>query len=253
MTADQYLRRLLDGQALSEAEMKALRSLRERIEGQLARFEGSPRFYYAGSYGKDTIIRANYDLDIVMYWPTTCTHSLAALFEAVGRELKKHWKAVNQKNVAWSLPFEGGFHIDIVPGRAIDPAFRYANLYRSTTGSTLQTSIKAHIDAVRKSGRRELIRVLKLWKVRRRVPVKSFVLEILGIEGAKGTSLTDLGPQVSAALAHIRDGIEVRRIIDPANSNNDLAETMTAQEKKATRDAAAAARAARTWDEIFRR
>ena len=43
------------------------------------------------------------------------------------------------------------------------------------------------------------------------------------------------------------------KIIDPANSNNDLAETMTAQEKKATRDAAAAARAARTWDEIFRR
>src|SRR5262249_21320153 len=87
MTGDQYLRRLLDGQALSEAELKALRSLRERIEGQLARFEGSPRFYYAGSYGKDTIIRANYDLDIVMYWPITCTYSLAALFEAVGREL----------------------------------------------------------------------------------------------------------------------------------------------------------------------
>jgi hypothetical protein len=251
MTNEQYFQGLLAGQALTSSETNALRSLRDKIQGQLATFQGSPRFYYGGSYGKDTIIRASYDLDLVMYWPHDCGYALGDIFSAVATELRKHWKVVQQKNVAWTLPFEGGFHVDVVPGRAIDATFRYANLYRSTAGSSLQTSIKVHIDAVRKSGRRELIRLLKLWKVRRNVPVKSFVLEILGVEGAKGTSMTDLEPQLAAALTHIRDRILTANIVDPANSNNNLGETMTAQEKLATHDAAAAAIAARTWSEVF--
>lgn len=251
MTNEQYLRHLLSGQALTNGETDALRTLRDQIQGQLSNFQGSPRFYYGGSYGKDTIIRASYDLDLVMYWTHDCGFGLADIFNAVGTELRKHWKYVEQKNVAWTLPFEGGFHVDVVPGRAIDSSFKYANLYRSTAGSSLQTSIKVHIDAVRKSGRRELIRLLKLWKVRKGVPVKSFVLEILGVEGAKGTSATELEPQVAAALIHIRDRIQTAKIVDPANSNNNLGDTMTAQEKLASRNAAAAALAARTWNDVF--
>jgi len=251
MTNEQYFQNVLAGQSLTAGDTNALRSLRDQIQAQLSNFQGSPRFYYGGSYGKDTIIRASYDLDLVMYWPHDCGFSLADIFNAVGAELRKHWKVVQQKNVAWALPFEGGFHVDVVPGRAMDSGFKYANLYRSTAGSSLQTSIKVHIDAVRKSGRRELIRLLKLWKVRQNVPVKSFILEILGVEGAKGTSVTNLEPQLAAALAHIRDRILAANIVDPANSNNNLGASMTAQEKLATRNAAAAAIAARTWNEVF--
>lgn len=251
MTNEQYFQNLLAGQALTTSETNALRSWRDQIQGQLSGFQGSPRFYYGGSYGKDTIIRASYDLDLVTYWPHDCGYALADIFNAVGAELRKHWKYVQQKNVAWTLPSEGGFHLDVVPGRAMDSTFKYANLYRSTAGSSLQTSIKVHIDAVRKSGRRELIRLLKLWKVRRNVPVKSFVLEILGVEGAKGTSMVDVEPQIAAALMHIRDRIQTANIVDPANSNNNLGDTMTAQERLATRNAAAAAIVARTWNEVF--
>jgi hypothetical protein len=158
---------------------------------------------------------------------------------------------VRPKNVACRLPFEGGFHIDVVPGRALDGTFRYANLYRSETGRPLQTSIKVHIDAVRKSGRRELIRLLKLWRARHNVPIRSFVLEQLAIAGASGTSLTDLEPQLNAALAYIRDQIGAAQITDPANTNNNLADTMSGQEKAATKAAAVAAIAARTWGDVF--
>jgi hypothetical protein len=251
MSNHAYLSSLLQGQALTDAELLALRTLRDTIEKQLATFEGQPRFYYGGSYGKDTIIKASYDLDIVMYWPHDRTYTLDGIFTAVGTELRKHWKIVQPKNVAWSLPFEGGFHVDVVPGRALDATFRYANLWRSETAQPLQTSIKVHIDHVRKSGRRELIRLLKLWKVRRQVPVKSFVLEIMAVNGATGTSLYDLEPQLNAALAHIRDNILTGRIVDPANTNNDLAATMSAAEKLATYQAAVAAIQARTWGEVF--
>jgi len=104
--------------------------------------------------------------------------------------------------------------------------------------------------AVRKSGRRDLIRLLKLWKVRRGVPLPSFVLEVLGLEGAKSTPPL-LEPQLGAALAYIRDHVSDRSIADPANSNNNLADTMTPLEKATTRGAAAAAVNARTWNEVF--
>jgi hypothetical protein len=247
----QFLSNLLQQQALSETELQALRSLRDKIEGQLRVFEGEPRFYYGGSYGKDTIIRASYDLDVVMYWPHSRTYTLSDIFSSVGTELRKHWQTVQQKNVAWSLPFNGGFHVDVVPGKAIDPTFEYANLWRSETAQPLQTSIKRHISNVRKSGRRDVIRLLKLWKIRKQVPVKSFVLEILAIEGAKGASFEDLGAQLQAALTFTRDNIHSKRIIDPANSNNDLAASMTTTDKVATYHAADAAVRARTWNEVF--
>src|SRR5207248_1544541 len=115
----------------------------------------------------------------------------------------------------------------------------------------LQTSIKVHIDHVRNSGRRELIRLVKLWKVRRQVPVKSFVLEIMAVNGASGVSLFDLEAQLNAALAHIRDYIVTARIIDPANTNNDLGATMTAAEKIMTQSASDAALRATSWGEVF--
>jgi hypothetical protein len=251
MSNQPYFTNLLQTQVLSTTEVQGLQNLRDQIQTQLSAFQGQPRFYYGGSYGKDTIIRASYDLDIVMYWSHDSGYTIDGIFNAVGTELKKHWKYVQQKNVAWSLPFEGGFHVDVVPGRAIDTTFKYANLWRSQTAQTLQTSIKVHIDHVRKSARRDVIRLLKLWKVRRQVPVKSFVLEILAVNGASGTTFAEIEPQLTAALVHIRDNVLTGRIIDPANTNNDLAATMSAAEKFATHSAAAAAIQARTWSEVF--
>lgn len=151
-----------------------------------------------------------------MYWPHDCGYTLENMFTAVRDHLRKHWEYVNPKNVACRLPFQGGFHIDVVPGRALDNTFRYANLYRSEIGKPLQTSIKVHIDNVRKSGRRELIRLLKLWRVRHQVPVRTFVLEQLAIAAASGTSLTDLEPQLTAALKHLRDRIDTAKLLDAA-------------------------------------
>lgn len=251
MTKEQYFQNLLASQRLTETELAALRNLRDKIQGQLSVFEGSPRFYYGGSYGKDTIIRAKYDLDVVMYWPHTTSYTLAAIFGAVGEQLKKHWQNVTAKNVAWTLPFVGDFHIDVVPGRALDGTFKYANLYRSKNGTPLQTSIKVHIDAVRKSGRRDLIRLMKLWKTRHGVDIPSFVLEVLALEGAKGTVQTILEPQLLAAFAYVRGHIHDIKIADPANTNNNLADTMTPVQKIRIKMAAEAVLSARTWNEVF--
>src|SRR5690242_7990940 len=80
---NQYLSNLLVEQTLTKAEVDALRGVRETIEGQLSVLQGSPRFYYGGSFGKRTMIKARYDLDLVMYWPNTATYSIKGIYDAV--------------------------------------------------------------------------------------------------------------------------------------------------------------------------
>jgi hypothetical protein len=67
MSNGNHLAGLLRDQTLSNSELDGLRELREQIERQLSVLAGGPRFYYGGSFGKHTIIKAGYDLDLVMY------------------------------------------------------------------------------------------------------------------------------------------------------------------------------------------
>ncbi len=189
MNVENYLQSLIDQQDLNDFQINTLRNLRAEIESHLLQLQGRPRFYYGGSYGKMTIIREKYDLDIVIYWPQTTQYTIKGIYDGVGNQLKKKWN-VNSKNVSWEIPFQGGFHIDVVPGRALDDSYKEANLYRVDTGTTLKTSIKTHIDTVRNSGCRGAIRLMKLWRERKNVPFKkSFLLEMMTIEGSKGKSL----------------------------------------------------------------
>ena len=233
MTNQEYLRSLLKTQDLTEPELSVLRNLRDTIEQQLRsgllRVE---RVYYAGSYAKKTMIREQYDLDIVIYWGNDCGYTLKDIYNAVGNVLRKNWKLVNPKTVAFELPFQGGFHIDVVPGRAIDNSFKYANLYRSDKDSSLQTSIKVHIDTVRNSGRSDVIRLMKLWRKRKSVPFKkSLALELITIDGCVGKATIDLEGQLLAAFRHIRDNIMTIRLVDPANTNNILSEEISIIDK----------------------
>jgi hypothetical protein len=253
--AGQYLAGLLAQQDLSDAELHGLRVLRDQIQGQLAAgLNGNPRFYYAGSYGKKTMVRARYDLDIVVYWPNSATYTIKDIYDAAGQVLRRHWSNVNPKTVSWELPFGSGFHIDIVPGRALDPQYLTANLYRTDTGTTLKTSLKRHIDTVRNSNRRDAIRLMKLWRERLAVPFKkSFLLEMMTIAGCSGAPFGDLGAQVQAALSYIRDNILRCNVIDPANSNNSLSDDLDYSARKAiySAAAAAAAAAASNWGPVF--
>lgn len=65
------------------------------------------RVYYAGSFGKGTMIRESYDLDLVIYWSQNAQFTLKNIYPGVGNALKKHWIYVNSTNVGWELQFKG--------------------------------------------------------------------------------------------------------------------------------------------------
>src|SRR5262245_1552045 len=136
------------------------------------------------------MIQVAYDLDIVVYFPHTDTTPLRDIYATVYRGLRDAALIVEPKTVALRLPYQNGFHIDVVPGRAQDSSFRYATLYKNPNG-TLQTSLKVHIDAVRREGIREMVRFAKLWRARKGLPWTTFALEITVVRALEGQPIAD--------------------------------------------------------------
>jgi Second Messenger Oligonucleotide or Dinucleotide Synthetase domain len=250
MTLHEYLISVLNNQKMRPEDLDTLQRLREEIESALRRVFGStPRFYYGGSYGKDTLIRESFDLDIVMYFPSTERRTLAELYGAVYRALLDAQYKVTPKNVALRLPYQGGFHIDVVPGKAQDTTYRYATLYKSEENSTRQTSIKIHIDSVRRSGMRDIIKLMKLWRFRHGLDWQSFALEQTVLRALAGKRISDYGTSVWTVLQFIRDNIMTICLVDPANSNNKIEMSPALRAQLLTK--ASLCLAAHSWNQII--
>jgi len=252
MDEEIYLRTLLASQDLKPREGMLLARLKETVQSRLSRLAGNPVFYYAGSIAKNTVIREKFDLDVIVYWPPDCGYTLRGIYVAVGKVLRRWRTGVIPKTVAWQVSITPRFHIDVVPGRAIDNTYYYANLY-CRPDSRIQTSIKKHIKTVRDSGRCDVIRLMKLWRVRKRVPIpKSLLLELLTLRGCSGCRFSSLAYQMKAALEYLYDDILDARVEDPANTNNTISDELTHRQRRVTRLLAKAALNARTWNTVFR-
>ncbi len=252
MTNDDYLREILDGQELTENQKSNLRGLRDKIEGQLrSGIKGTPKAYYGGSYAKNTMIKASYDLDIVLYWPSDSPYSLRSLYSAAEGVLNRNWRTVKKKKVGLELPFEGDFHIDVIPGKFSSKDENYVYLYNSKTEGKFQTSIYVQVDYIKKSNRQDIIRLMKLWKKRKNVPIKTFILEICVIEGCKGIDRSKLESQLMATFKYIRDNIQTTRMLDPANSNNIISNDLSKETKNRIRNLVVQAIDAKSWNQVF--
>jgi hypothetical protein len=251
MTPHAYLVSLLADQAMPRSALDSVQRLRGEVETVLRRQVGyGPRFYYGGSYGKDTMIREAYDLDIVLYFPHTEGRSLRELFAATNSALVAARYVVQPKTVALRLPYQGGFHIDVVPGRAQDATFRYATLFKNVSPpSTLQTSLKVHIDAVRRTGIRDIVKLMKLWRLRRGLTWSTFAIEIAVAQALQGRDKTDYSAALQTVFTFLTANVLGMRFVDPANSNNVI--DVSASERTAIQTGAAAAAAAERWSLVF--
>ena len=84
MTDNQYLESVIKTQCLSAEELKELEQHRLEIESLLREKIGSkPIIKYAGSKAKGTMIKENYDLDMVCYFLSDEGRTLKELYEYV--------------------------------------------------------------------------------------------------------------------------------------------------------------------------
>lgn len=252
MSNEDYLGKLLASQNLTSNQIENLKNQRDAIVEEIEdEIGGNPTLFNSGSYAKGTMIQASYDLDIVLYWAYNFQYSPRNLYIEIGRLLQSNSRHPKSKKVGWEIPFPGNFHIDVIPGKKILNKPTYAYLYNYDNDSRFQSSVKKHVSFVKNAKRQDVIRLMKLWKKRKNVPIKTFILEYIVIEACKGLSRNSLEPQLEAVFGFIYDGILSIRITDLANSQNIIINDITSEEKHRIRNLANQALEAGSWSQVF--
>lgn len=211
---------------------------REEVEGYLReKFGQEPMIRYAGSKAKGTMIAENYDLDIVCYFPHDKDATIKEIHDSVQRVLslkyviKPKASAVRIKGIDNNV--ETDYHIDVVPGKFIesDDGDVFLHVVYGEK-ERIQTNIDTHIAYVKDSGCQDVIKLMKIWKERNGVPFKTFVLEIAIVETLKGlNNKDDFSRSLRKIFTFLRDEIESVRLLDPANSNNIVSESISGGDK----------------------
>jgi hypothetical protein len=240
MNTNEYLQTVLKSQTLSQdsEELKNLQEQRAKVEELLREHfkKSSPTIRYGGSKAKGTMIRESYDLDIISYFPhddTSAGETLEDIYNNVSEALSSKY-VVESKPSALRLkdrdPKNYGvdFHIDVVPGRYTDDSKTDVFLYRASgEKKRLKTNLDIHIKHVKESGVTEVIRLLKLWKIRNGLRVKIFALELFTIDLLKGKKSASLDNQLKHVWVKLRDEVEDISIEDPANPmGNDVSDLL---------------------------
>jgi len=175
------------------------------------------------------MIKEAYDLDLTCYFPRdddSAGETVRAIFESVEKSLQKKYKTESKGSAIRVLDCLNltDSHIDVVPGRFVDGDEGDVFLF-PTSGEKerLKTNLDTHISHVKDSGVVEAIRLMKLWKVRRGIAVKTFAIELLTIDALAGEASQRLPEQLRSVWTQLRDSIDTITITDPANPDgNDL-------------------------------
>lgn len=122
--------------------------------------------------------------------------------------------------------------VDLVPAKRQGQYGNDHSLYKRKTDSWTKTNIDTHIHKIKNSGRITEIVALKIWRENHSLDFPSIYLECFAIEVLSGRNLYSSADNFRFLLENIRDNINNRRIIDPANSNNILSDELNYSEIK---------------------
>ncbi len=216
--------------------------------------------FNSGSYAKHTAVNKKFDFDVVSPFKKDAFETLEKMYEDVYSflyEKYKHVATVRKQKVSIGLDFypDADGHtvkIDVVPGRELNqdkyPDNTDLNLYvydqfgKLEKGSErLKSNIRVQIDNVKRNADRDsvrqIIRLLKVWKIYNSKTPKSFFIELIVIKAFDRKDVKgDLWEKLKIVMEFIRDEVKSVPLPDPGNSNNDVADTLTDYDKAVMSD-----------------
>lgn len=233
-----YLNSLLDKYRITDSMKKAVQGKRELIENRLRSEYGSDivTIMYSGSYGKGTAVSMDYDLDLIVYFRHDTFSSLCEMYESVYWTIKlAGFGPTIRQRVSIGIDL-GSFHIDVVPARLIDESrSRDGNLYNFENKTSIKTNIRTHIDFVTGAKCKPMIRIVKLWKKENNLKIKSFAIELITIRALIDYNNEDLYSQFCRVMRYIQNNIDTMRLIDPANTNNNVISNLSIADRRSIR------------------
>lgn len=248
MSADEYLSQLLASYAVNTTAAKAAGCqiypvLQTWSNGYLN------RAYFSGSIVKGTGISLSTDADIFLSLSSTTPGTLEEMYTSLRDAVVAAGYPARRQDVSIGTTVNG-YSIDLVPGRRQSQYGNDHSLYRNRTGSWTKTNVESHITYVSGSGRKDEIRILKLWRTRHGLRMPSFYLEMATIDALKYARTGQLANNVWSVLEHFRDNLLSTRYVDPSNTNNVISDDCSAPEKAAISAVAQSSLSMKFWQEI---
>jgi hypothetical protein len=190
----------------------------------------------SGSYAKGTAVSGGTDVDLFCSISSRAPDTLQSIQDTLFNALQQDGYNPRRQNVSIGLNVRG-YKVDVTPGKKRGNGGNDHSLYSRKSGSWIQTNVDRHIGFVKLSGRTTEIRWLKCWRHDAQVEWPSFHLEMFCIRALQGARLGNLTANVISVLSALQTDLD-RALLDPANTNNNVANSMTYTEKLALRRAA---------------
>jgi hypothetical protein len=235
---------------------------RNEISDALVEKYGSNLYspFNSGSYAKNTAVNKKFDFDLMAPFKRNAFDTLAKMYDDVYDFLYEKYKdvaTVRKQKVSIGIEFYADkdgdvVKIDVVPGRELNQdqykEDNKLNLYVHDQFGTIaqgsdkiRTNVKAQIENIRnnadKGSIRQMIRLLKVWKIHNGKTPKSFFIELITIKAFEKKDITgDLWEKLKAVMEYIRDNVKTISLPDPGNSGNDVAETLSDWDKSVLSD-----------------
>ena len=217
-------------------------------------------YFVAGSVAKGVSIKGRSDFDFFVSVKCSCDDSLSDIYYSLFNRLTDYGRekgfTVRKQNVSLGikgLRYNGvPIDVDIVPAKQQNINSNYHSLYKSKQNSWTQTNVKMHIDLVKNSGRREFIKLVKIWRECHHLEFPSINLE-LSVLDALNRYPHDISLEsgLGVIMRYFSDSFIHLKQVDPCNTNNIVSDDMTYNEKLLIKEKATQAILANTWSDVI--
>ena len=184
----------------------------------------------SGSYAKGTNTSLSSDFDIFVSFTSNLNKTNKEIYELLEQKLKEKYK-VRRQNVSFGININNN-NVDVVPGKNHSGNTNDHWLYSTKRDSYFQTNIYKHISLIAHSNRTKEIKITKIWSKLHNLEFPSIYIELIVLEAIKGCNIDELDLNFQKILKYLYENIENLRIVDPANTNNIISDSLTKQEKK---------------------
>lgn len=238
-----FLQSLLDKYCVTKDFQKEIREgYRVDIENTLKNiYDAKCNFRYGGSLAKSTANTNSCDIDLLTYLDNSTQKSLKEIYDITYDELKKNYICI-KKNSAITINRKNDekwdYTVDVVPGKfSSNDDSNDVYLWQNKSNSRLKTNPEIQIETVKQSKSKEVIRIIKLYREFNNFKFKSFFLEIFAIDVVE-TEYSDSDRLIDKLVKFCskHSEIGVKKIFDPANSNNDIMNIHNQEEFSIIRD-----------------
>ncbi len=252
-TNEEFLAKLLGVYELAPEQKEFLEKNKQKVEETLKiNLTDKISFFYGGSEAKNTSIKLNYDLDVVVYLESGSKDRAKEFYEKVGEIIRKKLKKPKQNSIGWEIPFKANFQLTVIPGVKTSEKDKRAFFYNANVEKVIESNIELQVDYVHNSERTDAIRLVKLWKARRDVPIDNFLLETLVIEACRGIDRKKLEKQIMRVFNYVNENIDTKPVLDPANPQRNLTDEISSEIKQKIKALADQALDAKTWKLIYK-